>query len=1074
MENALYSRLGNMIALWIFIMLSLVTLRSFLTGDSFLIHRDLVWPMDNRDLLANIFYSQDLEGLRRAFYLAPIFGIANIFGLSSLDVEKMVFLIVRVFTGFFAFYAISNFIGTKVKANKNDKYIFLVAIFGGFFYAYNPIATSMVSSTLGFAFSYAMLPLSLYFFDRALSKRDFQSILLAGIMISLTLAGTTQYLVLLSLFLLIPWFIITILSQRNRTSVITTTSTLLFVGASVILISSFWILPAVVSNLSGVALEPGYVITTDFLEIMNDRTPLDKVVRLMGDWWPRVELTPLFDETAWIFLTFVIPASVILFMIFPSRPIIKFYILAFFLISLLIMFFNQGFQLPSSGLYASLLDIPIIGWMFRIPSKFAMILAFTFTMLISLGLYGLISNRSIRFRKPVIYSLSLTLLISTTLIGWPMFTGDLGGVYQDMQYLPILDEPSSRSSLVFTPPEQNFAVVGDSHQLDLLDTHPAVDINNHSSIVFLDQVLGSHYDTTVVNNLVINDKDSVLMHFIPNDSIILSPFDNTKRYSPMEVWSRAKTNYAMDGSFPAYLERYSIHTSDLDYNRGIVFTLAHDSLHLPFNIIDDGNYELFIRYMESKEGGTINIRFDEQPPYSLTTLGTTDGFKWKNIGNLHLTADRHVITLENTGGFNAVNLLILIPSEALQNQHHQVEDFFRSSRTIHVLNSENFIPVMSQNATGEVVTSSLNESTDRNLVGELDTPDVTFDSIMESSFNSFSNVQVSMLVPDAELITRIEPITSSNYIMSFLVETCNDCTTALRVTIGDSSHELPLITNDANFKWFNIQEYLPSEGADIKVSSSSPMEFGGLIMFTLPNDPSGSEMTASESSVLEIDLDEAEINPTRYKVNANLSAPFILKFEKPFSSLWKANVNGEEYRSIQILAEESEIFDLTQVTGYTAVNGFLIDKTGELDITIEYAPHQWFQIGLAFSLGTLGLSFIYLVWQKWKQGNKINKTEKPKADSSIDTTLMSSTNRIERIGNNNSIVTRDNQILFIVALVLLLSLPFLIATDQDNSIISNLMGLTYVLLIIGGISLFVFLINPKARHSVTTVKRSPV
>jgi hypothetical protein len=733
------------------------------------------------------------------------------------------------------------------------------------------------------------------------------------------------------------------------------------------------------------------------------------------------------------------------------------------------MFFNKGSQFPVSGFYPILFDIPIIGWMFRIPSKFAMILALTYTMLVSFGLYGLISYRALRFREPVIYSLFLAMLICITIIGWPMFTGDFGGIYQDKKYLPRLDNPTSNLHLVFTPPEQNFAVIGGLHQLDLLKEYPAVDINNQSSIIFLDQALSTPYDTTVMNNLIINDKDSMMMHFIPNDSIVLSPFDSTKRYSPNAVWSRAQTNYAtVNGSFPTYLTRYSIHTSDLDYGRGIVFTQGHDRLPLPFNIIHTGNYELFVRYLESKAGGTINVGFDEKPTYSLNTLGTSDGFSWKNIGNFHLPAGHHVISIESVRGFNAVSLLMLIPSEAVQNQDQQVDNLLKSSRTIQVLGSDDFIPVMSPRGAEEII-PTINGSTNRNLTGEFDVPDGTFDGIVRSSSNKLSNVHVSILSPNAEFRTHIEPMTSSNYILSFLVKTCNACTT-LKVRIGDSFHELPLRSNDTNFKWFNIREYLSADGADISISSSNRVEFGGLIIYSLPNDPSGSR-TSAESPLLKIDLDKAEINPTKYKVKANFSVPFILKFEKPFNSSWRANVNGHEYRSVQIFAEESPISDPTLNREYPAVNGFLIDKTGQLDITIEYTPHEWFQIGLVCSLATLGLSLIYLAWQKWKKGKKIKRVEKPRAGSSMKIAPIS-TDVTERIGGKLTI--RDNQIVLICALILLLSLPFLIALHQDSNIISNVMALTYVLLIVAGISLFTSLILQKpASDSVNAVKRSP-
>jgi hypothetical protein len=57
----------------LFLILSFITLWSFVIGDSFFIYRDLTWPTDNRDLLTNLFYAIDLESLRQSIYLGPFF-----------------------------------------------------------------------------------------------------------------------------------------------------------------------------------------------------------------------------------------------------------------------------------------------------------------------------------------------------------------------------------------------------------------------------------------------------------------------------------------------------------------------------------------------------------------------------------------------------------------------------------------------------------------------------------------------------------------------------------------------------------------------------------------------------------------------------------------------------------------------------------------------------------------------------------------------------------------------------------------------------------------------------------------
>jgi hypothetical protein len=449
------------------------------------------------------------------------------------------------------------------------------------------------------------------------------------------------------------------------------TTTTLIISGLVVLFSSYWILPSVSSNLGGVPLEPQqYVITTDFLNEVSNNIPLDKGIRLMGDWWPRIDITPIFDQTAWVLLSFVIPAAAISFMVFQKRSALKYYLLLFFMISLLIMFFNKGTQDPFPSFYPMLFDIPFVGWMFRIPSKFGMILAFTMTMIISLGFYGLLSqNAARRIRRVIGYILPITFLICISLISWPMFTGDLGGVISENEYpltpghpvspnneyhitpLTPTDAVSSSSLVSVTPSNQNIAVVGGLDKINLLNYSDHWN-SNRTSTIFLDQGIGTNNALGVSSYVLAGaETQGLFIHKLPQDAQVLSPFDSTMRYSPTEVFSRDGTDYAINGSFPSnYLDKFSIQTRDLDYGKGLVFTTAEDSLDVPFTISKNGKYEIFLRLLESHQGGMLKIHSDRSSIGSISTLSQTDGFVWKHLASVSYSSGNHIITLDSLRG----------------------------------------------------------------------------------------------------------------------------------------------------------------------------------------------------------------------------------------------------------------------------------------------------------------------------------------------------------------------------------------------------------------------------------------
>ena len=93
----------------------------------------------------------------------------------------------------------------------------------------------------------------------------------------------------------------------------------------------------------------------------------------MGMWWPYIELTPIINQSLWIFLTFVIPIAMVSSILFLRKNKLKFYTISFSLIILFIMFFYKGTQPPAEGFihgfilsFSIVYGIPIVAWMFRL------------------------------------------------------------------------------------------------------------------------------------------------------------------------------------------------------------------------------------------------------------------------------------------------------------------------------------------------------------------------------------------------------------------------------------------------------------------------------------------------------------------------------------------------------------------------------------------------------------------------------------------------------------------------------------------------------------------------------------
>ncbi|MFX1538025.1 MAG: hypothetical protein ACFFDI_27845, partial [Promethearchaeota archaeon] len=422
----------HIIAFLTFLILAIITLRELLFSNAKFQYGDLVWPSDIKDLISSMSYTLKLDPLRRIIYLGPFFGSINFLGLSALIAQKLLFLSTRVMIGFIAYIAIYKFLSLKTeKANKY--HLFAVSLFSGFFYAYNPVATTIISTSPAFAFSYSLIPLIFYFFDKTLNERGFYNIFITSLLVTFSIAGVMQFLVLLPISLLFPWFIVTCLQRRYlHKQVSIAIKNFGYVIILSFLMSFYWILPSLLTILNGVALTPSYVLTYDMLYTFSSEASLLNVFRLMGDWLPRVSLSPVFDPSLWTALTFIIPLALATSILFSKK--LKIYLLSFSLIALFIIFFNKGLQPPISGFYPLLYDIPVVGWMFRVPQKFGVLLSFFVMITISIGLYNLLLLKVTRFTRYLKRGLILFLVFSISVVSWPMFTGNFGGIVSQNSY----------------------------------------------------------------------------------------------------------------------------------------------------------------------------------------------------------------------------------------------------------------------------------------------------------------------------------------------------------------------------------------------------------------------------------------------------------------------------------------------------------------------------------------------------------------------------------------------------------------------------------------------------------------
>jgi len=86
-----------------------------------------------------------------------------------------------------------------------------------------------------------------------------------------------------------------------------------------------------------------------------------------------------------------------------------------------------------------------------------------------------------------------------------------------------------------------------------------------------------------------------------------------------------------------------------------------DKLEIPIYVKDQGDYTILVRYFKNEKGGEIEIKVNDENAY-ISTLGSENAFKWF-VANFSLAGGSNTICIRNIKGRNAINIIIVLPSE---------------------------------------------------------------------------------------------------------------------------------------------------------------------------------------------------------------------------------------------------------------------------------------------------------------------------------------------------------------------------------------------------------------------------
>lgn len=431
-----------------------------------------------------------------------------------------------------------------------------------------------------------------------------------------------------------------------------------------------------------------------------------------------------------------------------------------------------------------------------------------------------------------------------------------------------------------------------------------------TATVFLDQnypVSLEGANTFLLDGSLGNDTLALTL----NDTMLLSPFDFTVHDSPNDTWSRS--------DIPALLKtdtlsNLGIQIWDYDYGKGIALTSANGStLDMP-STTGSGNSDFFARILESPAGGSMKFYVDGSPMETVSSQSSSSGFVWRSIGEAQLGPGGHDISMQSEGGFNAVNLIAIVPAGGMQEMTQWASSFLSQKGVLYEFDA----------ASGMVMRNASVSTESGGAASGGEFVKLNSASVLSRTFDTFAGDYTVAVRGSGSMTLTLDnktyPISLSGFGWAYVGP----------LALAEGPHE--------------IEVTVQTGGLDAQLDAIWLMNRDALGNTTGSPELSGKSTDYGVTAVSEVD-------PTEYVVQLHGNGQVVLSLSDAYDLGWIASDDGS-------LVQPLELFGVA--------NGFLVHGTGSYTVTLEFRPQEFFYVGVFVSLATI-IGLLTIVIAPWNR-----------------------------------------------------------------------------------------------------------
>jgi len=440
-------------------------------------------------------------------------------------------------------------------------------------------------------------------------------------------------------------------------------------------------------------------------------------------------------------------------------------------------------------------------------------------------------------------------------------------------------------------------------------------------LIFLDE-------QTTWNRSVFNASDLVILHDWNNLLPIVDPKDthslityttHQATYYPA-FWAKAEASDPRYGIWTDVLAATHIPNWDFDFGKGFVFTSKPGiDISFPVNIPNESDYDPILRYLPNHAGGQFEFMIDGTVVSTIDTQSNVTSFAVADLGPEHLTAGTHIFTLRNILGFNAVNYVMIVPSQMLSVYRDQVTSLLSNKQLLYIK-----LPGVDFEYQNATVTSSFG--------------------------GAAANGWAMKFGEKGSAWTYIEPPRPGKYIVA--ISDPAPAPAGLEVQIGNYSFAVQYANGSARIA-YTPPIYLDQQKYALLVSKTwgSPI-IDAVLVYSASNNETLNQFLERDNNTQILSFQK--ITPTEYLVTANSTEPFWIFMAESYDPSWVAYLNGHAIDS---------------TLSFQSINGFYVHATGKQQITIEYILQPLFNYGSAISGASLAviLAIIFMDVRKHRK-----------------------------------------------------------------------------------------------------------